>query len=73
MFSRRLEGNESYVNFVDGGEKKSWNRDIDNFWMGLKELYELFILYDFEQHFFYLPCDIRKKETTSMLLKKMKI
>lgn len=40
MFSRRLEGNEPFVNFVDGGEKKSRNRDIDNFWMGLQELYE---------------------------------
>lgn len=72
MFSRRLEGNESFVNFVDGGGKKSRNRDIDNFWMALQELYELFLLYDFEQHFFHLPCDIRKKETTSTLLKKMK-
>lgn len=29
--------------------------------MALQELYELFLLYDFEQHFCHLPCDIREK------------
>lgn len=38
--------------------------------MVLQELYEFFLLYDFERHFFYPPCDIRKKETTTMLFEK---